>query len=365
MPLDPQYLWWIPVFTAVLTAGVTLLLIPLARKLCLIDHPGPRKVHDSATPVTGGLAICITLIIVLFWVLTLNRFVLALIAGGLLMAITGVADDRIKLSSTLRFALQIIACLIMIVYADVYLEDFGRLTHDAILPLGRAALPVTVFAALGVINAFNMIDGLDGLAGSIFLVAAAGMALFAAQAGQDELFWTLLVSMGAVTGFLLFNARLPWNKTARVFLGDCGSLVLGFILAWSFISLGNDNNESGLRAFMPMTAVWLMAVPLLDTSTVMWRRLRAGRSPFTADQNHLHHAFLRAGFSVGQTWTNITLMALVGAAAGITFETSSLPRYFSFWTFIALAITYYLYIRGIWDKQRFLGRDFIYNEPVL
>ena len=142
--------------------------------------------------------------------------------------------------------------------------------------------------------------------------------------------------IAAVFGFLLLNARFPWNQKARVFMGDSGSMFLGFILAWCFIALGNDHNETGERAFMPITAVWLIAVPLLDTTTQMWRRWRAGKSPLGADQFHLHHAFLRAGYTVGETWLNMMLMALVlaGIGAGCS-RLAGCPDYLSFWTFMA------------------------------
>jgi len=221
---------------------------------------------------------------------------------------------------------------------------------------------LTVFAALGVINAFNMIDGMDGLSGGIFLVAAGGMALYAGAAGAADIHWVLLAAMSTVLGFLLLNARLPWNSQARLFLGDSGSTMLGFILAWCFIALGGESNETGQRAYMPMTAVWLIAVPLLDTATLIWRRWRSGQSALAADAQHLHHAFLRAGFSVGTTRFLIMLFAIAQGLIGYLFELSSLPDHYSFWAFIAVAFIYYYFIARVWNIQRFLGRDFIYND---
>jgi len=362
IPLNPDHLWWLVPVTALTTALLALLLIPLAGKAGLLDHPDQRKMHESVTPVTGGLAIFITLAAVIFWTMPNDRFVQALGAGGLLMTLIGIADDRLKLSAALRFLVQMGACLIMVLYADVRLDDFGRLFYNEVLTLGWMGGPITIFAAIGVISAFNMIDGMDGLAGSIFLVAAAGLALFAARAEQGEILWILLLSIGAVLGYLLLNARLPWNEKARVFLGDGGSLLLGFVLAWCFIALGSDHKESSVRAFMPVTAVWLLAVPLLNSTTVMWSRWRSGRSAFSADQNQLHHAFLRAGFSVGETWVNITLLTLVLAVAGVMFEISGTPGYVSFWIFMAVACAYYGYIKHSWETQRFLTRNFIYND---
>jgi len=332
--------------------------MPLARRVGLVDHPGVRKVHEAVTPLTGGPAVFMGLFVAAILSLPGDRFIQALGAGGLIMVITGMVDDRRHLSAALRFLIQMGACLVIILWADVRLLDFGRLMWDGVFGLGWLAGPVTIFAAIGVINSFNMIDGMDGLAGSIFLVAAAGMALFAGLAGQTVMLWLMLISIATVLGFMVLNARLPWNQKARAFLGDAGSLLLGFILAWCFIGLGSGEG----RAFMPMTAVWLFALPLLDTTTLMWRRWRSGESAFAADQYHLHHAFLRAGYSVGETWIAITLLALTLAGVGVLFELGGVADYISFYAFMAFAFVYYFYMMHSWTKQRFFGRDFIYHE---
>lgn len=353
---------WLLPLTLLATATLCLALIPPARRIGLVDHPGVRKVHETVTPLTGGPAVLLAVATAAAWWLPDDRFLHALLIGSVMMFFVGLFDDRHDLSALTRFLAQIAACLVMIIWGGVVLEDFGRLFWNDVLELGVLAAPLTVFAALGVINSFNLIDGMDGLAGSIFLVAAAGMALFAALAGQTQILWLLLLAMAAVGGFLLLNARWPWNQRAHIFLGDSGSMLLGFLLAWCFIVLGNDRPYLAERAFMPMTAVWLIAVPLLDTATQIWRRWRVGLSPLGADQHHLHHAFLRAGFSTGETWLNISLLALVLAGAGVLLELFGAPDYLSFWLFIAVAYGYYFYMRRTWNRQQFLGRHFIFNE---
>ena len=352
--------------TAVVTTMVLCVaLIPLARKIGLVDHPGERKVHELPTPLTGGAAMLFTSGLMLIFLAEGNPFVQGMAAGGLIMFLLGLVDDYKPLPVWVRFVGQVGACLLILNYAGVRLDDFGMLLTGSVWSLGALSVPITVFAALGVINSFNMIDGMDGLAAMIFLVAAGGMALLAAMATQVELFLLLMVAISAVSGFLLLNARFPWNPRARVFMGDSGSMFLGFFLAWCFISLGNDHNETGQRAFMPMTAVWLYAVPLLDTTTLIWRRWRTGGSalsPFSADQFHLHHAFLRAGFTVVQTWLGIAGLAIVLAAAGLAFQASDLPDHYSFWCFMGVAFGFYFYMKRTWHLQRFLGRDFIYND---
>lgn len=344
------------------TALLCVALTPLARKVGLVDYPGEHKVHEKPTPLTGGPALLITSGLMLAFLSQGNLFVQGIAMGGLLMFVVGMVDDYHPLSASVRFLVQIVACMIILVYADVRLDDFGRLIWNSPVTLGWLSIPVTVFAAMGVINSFNMIDGMDGLAGALFMVAAAGMALLAGISMQVKIHLLLLVAFSAVFGYLLLNARFPWNARARVFMGDSGSMFLGFFLAWCFISLGNDHNEAGQRAFMPMTAVWLFAVPLLDTTTAMWRRWRSGESPLIADQHHFHHAFLRAGFTVTQTWLIVTGLALLLAAVGLVFELGGFPDYISFWCFMVFAFMFHFYLKNSWYLQRFLGRDFIYNE---
>ncbi|MGD8930780.1 MAG: MraY family glycosyltransferase, partial [Lysobacterales bacterium] len=358
----PNGATWILPLTVVLTAALALLLMPLARGTGWVDHPGGRKVHETPTPLAGGWAIFIVCAAVLALTVPHSRFVQALGAGGLLMFLTGLVDDRKHIPFPVRFLLQVVACAIVMAWAGVRLDDFGQLFTSNVRTLGILSAPITVFAALGVINAYNMIDGMDGLAGSIFLVGTGGMALFAGMNGQLSMLWLLLVAAAAVLGFMLLNVRSSWNPRARLFLGDSGSLLLGFTLAWCFIRLGNDHEFGAVRAFVPMTAVWLFAVPLLDTSTQIWRRFRAGASPFQADQEHLHHAFLRAGYSTGEAWLNITLLAAALGGFGILVDVSALPEYLSFWFFIAFAFAYYFYMRHSWEKQRFLGRNFVYAD---
>jgi len=359
MFLDPVLLL---LLTAVVAVALSFLLLPLAKKFNWMDVPGDRKVHDSETPLCGGLAIYLAVLLSLFlWPdagVRQDPFVYWVIIGAGAMLVLGFLDDLRNLSSTLRFLLQAVFCLLIINQTGVRLEDFGSLFFAGTAELGVMAIPITIFASLGVINAFNLSDGLDGLSGSLFLVSSMALTWFAFRNGNESCAWFLLICSMAVVGFLLLNARFPWNAKALLFLGDAGSLMLGFILAWSLIYLGSGSG----RAFSPITAVWVFAVPLLDTSTIIWRRWREGRSAFSADQNHLHHAFLRAGFSVEQTWGMIILLSMALAGVGIVFELLNLPDYLSFYVFMVCAFFYYFYLKRSWASQKFLGRNFIHHD---
>ena len=303
--------------------------------------------------MVGGVAIFIVLAAV---TLTLTPFgagsVPLLLACGL-MVITGLADDLHELSPHSRFIAQIVGCLIMIFADGVVLTDFGSLLWNGVLSLGWFSVPITIFSALGVINAFNMVDGMDGLSSMMFMIACAAMAWLALMAGQHANAALLIISIGAVFGFFLLNARFPWNPRAHMFLGDSGSLFLGMFLTWQLIDMGNGDD----RAFAPITAVWLLGVPIMDTIRLMLQRWRRGDSSMAADQYHLHHAFLKSGFSVVQTWFAITALVLFTTFVGLAGHILGWPEYLMFYAFLAFSLAYQRVMNQCWSTGRFLGRN--------
>lgn len=333
------------------SAVIALALLPLARRIGWMDHPDTRKVHREATPLVGGVAIFLAFFGMCYWIQAPEVYpqVVPLFVASLIMLFTGLVDDRYPLSATIRFAAQGVACLVMIYWGGIRLDDFGSLFWPSVLELGPLAVPITIFAALGVINAFNMIDGLDGLSGSLFLVALAGIALASIGAMRRDELTLLLLMGGCVAGFLLLNARLPWNPRARTFLGDSGSVLLGFWLGWMFIDLGNDQGAA-TRAFAPMTAVWIFGLPLLDTTRLMRNRWKAGKSAFEADRTHLHHAFLVSGCTVGQAWWRMVGLSAAFAAVGVVFQWLGVPEYVSFYAFVVTGLVYLSVMKRAWAK---------------
>ncbi len=333
------------------TALLGLALLPLARRTGWLDHPDTRKVHQAATPLVGGVAIFAVFFGMAYWIQAPEVYpqLVPLFVASLIVLLTGLVDDRYPLSATVRFTAQGLACLVMIYWGGIRLEDFGQLFWPSTLALGPLSVPITIFAALGVINAFNMIDGLDGLSGSVFVVAALGIALAAADSVRGDEVVLLMIMAGCVAGFLLLNARLPWNRRARTFLGDSGSVLLGFWLGWMFIDLGNDQGGAA-RAFDPMTAVWIFGIPLLDTTRLMRNRWKAGKSAFEADRSHLHHAFLLSGCSVGQAWWCIIGLSAAFAAVGIGFQWMGVPEYVSFYAFVVVGLVYLSVMKRAWAR---------------
>jgi UDP-GlcNAc:undecaprenyl-phosphate GlcNAc-1-phosphate transferase len=328
-------------------------LMHYAPTLGLLDRPGERKQHSGQVPMVGGLAVFLGLLLVLGMHHGGDVRAWVLLGGGALLVAAGVVDDRRELSAKIRFTVQAAACALMIFGAGVELRDFGNLLGFGTLRLGWLVVPVTLFCVVGVTNAINMIDGMDGLSASISLVALAGLASAAMASGQSiELIPELAVLAGGLCAYLVFNLRLPWRERALAFLGDAGTLLLGFLLGWMLV----ERSQGDARIIAPVTALWLLAVPLIDTVFVMIKRRQAGVSMVEADREHLHHAFLRSGRDVGVTLALIVATAAVLAAAGLAMQWAGVPEYLEFAAFLSLSGLYYLGMSRVWARRRFLGR---------
>jgi UDP-GlcNAc:undecaprenyl-phosphate GlcNAc-1-phosphate transferase len=324
--------------------------MPLAAYLQLMDYPGGHKTHEDATPLVGGLAIYLGVVIAAAFLPEPFEQALPCLLGGTLLLLVGAIDDRVGLTPASRFAAQIGAALIMTLWGGVVLHDLGPLFGGAGVELGILAVPCTLFAAVGVINAVNMIDGLDGLAGGLALIAllVLSLAVFATGAvAEGEL---LLAAAGAVLAFLLFNFRLPGRKHAAMFMGNGGSLFLGYALAWALISL----SQAPHRAIAPVTALWIVAIPLCDAVGAMLRRMLKGQSPFQADRQHVHHVLLAAGFSVPRAVGIILALAVGLAGIGYGAQIAGIPDWVMLVLFMVLFGVYFWALRRAWRLMRSL-----------
>lgn len=332
-----------------LTVFFLLLLRPVAFHIGLVDHPGERKQHEGVVPLTGGLAMFLALS---FSILTLDisiGWLRAFFAGALILIITGVLDDLHELSTTARFIAQIIATTIMAVWGGMVLNDFGYLLSTSfVVETGWLAIPVTIFAAIGVINALNMVDGVDGLAGSVALVSITGMTIVGINSGHTNTLLILGLLAAVLVGFLIVNLRCDKDNCSLVFMGDTGSMFLGFVLSWLFIMLSQGDE----RAMSPVTALWLFAVPLIETLTMMISRIRQGRSPFSADREHLHHMLEQAGFSKRMTLLVIVCASLMLAAIGLLGHFLQVPEPVMFYSFLLVFGSYLVLVRKGWVALR-------------
>jgi UDP-GlcNAc:undecaprenyl-phosphate GlcNAc-1-phosphate transferase len=297
------------------SAMIVAILIPLAPRLRLIDRPDRRKIHAGPTPAIGGLAIALCILPLAMFTLPADRPLLALVTASVLLLSEGVLDDIYDLRWKYRLCAHAAAALVLVYFGGVKVDyigaAFGIWNYHR---LGILAMPFTVLATTGLINALNMIDGVDGLAGAVTVATLTMLACAGLYVGNAEVATLAIMLIGAVAGFLAFNMRTPWNRSAKTFLGNAGSEFLGLVIAWCCFRLTQTNSHP----VTPVLAPFLFAVPVLDCLALVAHRLRRGRSPFAADRDHLHHLLMDAGFPVaGVIAVIVGASLIIGAAAAI------------------------------------------------
>ena len=276
----------------------------IATHVGLMDMPGGRKQHAAPVPVIGGIAMFFGL-------------AAAVLGSGLVVGPT----------------LALIAALFMTSWAGVYVSHLGDLLGFGPVNLYHWAIPFSVVCALGVINAINMVDGLDGSAGGIALVATLWLALAAYLQRLSTQTMLLLMLASAIAGFLMWNLRVPGRAHARVFMGDAGAMMLGLALCWFTI----DVTQGERRIMPPIACVWILAVPLLDMARVMFLRLLRRTDMFDGDREHLHHYLIARGYSVSRTVAILMAASAVTGAIGIGAWQLGVPDWVMFYLFAALA----------------------------
>jgi len=326
-----------PILSIIVTAILLRVLIDIAPRLGLMDKPGGHKIHAQATPVVGGLAMFCAFFLSVLVLKTPLAGYRPLFAGIALLVIVGVLDDMHELSSKFRFVPQIAAAMMMTIWGGVVLSDFGNLLGDNPISLGLLAIPVTIFAAVGVTNALNMSDGTDGQAASITSVVLFSIIVLLFSHGNSNVLNIVLVLVGVVVTFLVFNLRLG-RFSQGVFMGDAGSMFLGFVICWLFVSLSQGEE----RVFRPVATLWIFALPLIDTVSVMIRRVLTGRSPIDPDRTHYHHILRLMGLSERNSLLAIVGCAFLFATIGLIGEFRVVKEYVMFYSFMSLFVTYFV-----------------------
>jgi UDP-GlcNAc:undecaprenyl-phosphate GlcNAc-1-phosphate transferase len=332
-PLAANRLAFYLLLAFLLSAAAARGLAGIAAHVGLMDMPGGRKQHAEPVPVIGGIAMFFGFAAAALGSGLVVGPTLALIAALALLVVGGVADDMHDITPRTKFFIQLIAALFMTSWAGVYVSSLGPLLGFGPATLYNWAIPFSVVCALGVINAINMVDGLDGSAGGIALVAALWLALAAFLQGLGTQTALLLMLAAAIAGFLVWNLRLPGRAHARVFMGDAGAMMLGLALCWFTI----DVTQGERRTLPPIACVWILAVPLLDMLRVMFLRALRRTDMFDADREHLHHYLIARGYSVSRTVAILTAASAVTGAIGIGAWRLGVPDWVMFYLFAALA----------------------------
>ncbi|GAA5159508.1 MraY family glycosyltransferase [Viridibacterium curvum] len=291
----------------------------IAPQLRLLDLPDERKQHAAAVPVVGGLGIFVGLLLAAL--LCGQAWPLEVLLPSLSLFLVGLVDDLRGMRALVKLLAQVLCAwwLVELTGASLYALPMPFAYGHWVL--GPLATPLTVLLVVALLNAINMIDGLDGLAGGCLAIAALGIAYAAWVVGRADLGVSALALCAALAGFLLWNARLPWQQRARLFLGDAGALGVGLVLCWLMFRL--SLTPGGTR--VPVTvALAPLAVPLIDMVVVAFWRLAEGRNPMQADRGHSHHLLLGLGLSavgaVRLIWIAsalVTVLTCVAWRAGV------------------------------------------------
>ncbi|MFQ1832922.1 UDP-N-acetylglucosamine--undecaprenyl-phosphate N-acetylglucosaminephosphotransferase [Aeromonas veronii] len=320
----------------------------VAKKINLVDRPNERKLHQGAVPLVGGISIYLTLMLALWFKPDLLTSSDIYVLCSSVLVIIGAIDDKYDVDYRIRLVVQILISCAMIFGAGLSLKSLGGLAFGHEIVLGPLGYIVTVFAILGAINAFNMVDGIDGLLGGLTLVTFGGLAYLNYIDEQLLLARFCLLMMIVVIPYVILNLGFPFGTRRKVFMGDAGSMLIGFTVIWTLLQ-----GTQGPKAQMyPVTALWLIAIPLIDMVAIMIRRIRKGHSPFKPDREHLHHICMRAGLSPNQALCFICFLAIFCAVIGVLLESIKASEISSFMLFMCFFAIYYWGLNSIW---RFLA----------
>ena len=286
-----------PYLPIILAIMVTILALSFFRKLAvkinLVDLPGDRKKHNGSVPLIGGLSMFIGLVVGLLILPINNDLIKFLLLSMFILVAIGSLDDHRNISVWLRFFFQAIAAIIMISIAGLSIESIGNLNGSGIIFLHQWSFIFTLIAIIGSINAVNMMDGIHGLAGGQSLISFISILFLAFIGNNFSGFSIAIVFCAVLVPFMIENLCLGRSNSKRVFMGDAGSMMLGFAIVWLLVDLSQGVN----RSFAPVTALWIFSVPLIDFFSTICRRIVKKQSPFKPDRGHLHHILIQKGFS--------------------------------------------------------------------
>jgi len=331
-------------FASIFTIKV---LLPLAPQIGLIDLPNERKNHDGAIPLIGGISIFTGVLIASTLFIQQSQLLNLYLISSALLVFIGTMDDIYDLKVTPRIIFQAIVATIMVFGGGIYISDLGNLFSYGEVDIGIHGMVFTMLACITAINAFNMIDGIDGLAGSMSIITILSVAILTLLANPSGDILLPLILVVAILPYLFYNVSTRNPRGKKIFMGDAGSMYMGLTVIW-LLTLGTQDNGEQAAAFRPVTALWIIAVPLMDMFAIMFRRIRKGDSPFKADNGHLHHICMRLGLSSRHSLWVISGIAIFFASFGILGEYLSVPEWIMLSLFAIAYIGYSFAIQHAW-----------------
>jgi len=333
--------WYL--FISLLIASITTIILlniltPLAKKVGLLDVADCRKTHKGAIPLIGGIAIFGGVLIASIIYFSMTMEIVAWLVAGAMILILGIFDDAWELSAKFRLVIQSVIVLLLCLFSGQHIENLGSIIGLGDLLLGKYGYIITLLAVIGGINAFNMMDGLDGLAGSIALVSLIGLAILFNRSNDNVSFAIVLIIIVSLLPYLQNNILVfPFKN--KIFMGDAGSMLIGFSIVWLLIR-GSQSSAGFYLSFSPATALWLIALPLMDMVAIMGRRVYKGRSPFVADTDHLHHKLIKRGYSSQKVLLILVLLSVFFLLVGMFGEYLDVLDYVMFLVFLMVFVVY-------------------------
>ncbi|HGS5215539.1 UDP-N-acetylglucosamine--undecaprenyl-phosphate N-acetylglucosaminephosphotransferase [Vibrio parahaemolyticus] len=326
----------------------------VAKRVGLVDKPNARKLHQGVVPLVGGISIFSTILVGFLLFLPMNDNLSLYLSCSAVLIVLGALDDYYDVSFKIRLIIQAAISLAMIYIGGHSLHDLGYLMGSETIALSEfAGTVITVIAVIGAINAFNMVDGIDGLLGGLASVTFTALGIVFAYSGNEYLATFCLLIVTAMVPYILLNLGFPLGRRFKIFMGDAGSMFIGFSVVWMLI---RGTQEPETIAFKPVTALWLIAIPLMDMATIMIRRIRKGQSPFQPDREHLHHICQRIGLSSGTTLIFICSMASIFAAIGLWADFFGVSESIMFFGFLVVFTIYFSLINHIWLVSSWVNR---------
>jgi UDP-GlcNAc:undecaprenyl-phosphate/decaprenyl-phosphate GlcNAc-1-phosphate transferase len=287
---------------------------PLAIAVDLVDRPGGRKTHHGDIPVVGGLAMFLGVVLGVGLLPIPGPGAGSFLSACAILVTVGLIDDRFDLSPWTRLPGQMAAALVLIVGSGAMVVTLGNPFGSGVINFSQfGSMAFTMCIIIAAINAFNMLDGMDGLAGTVALTSFLAIAYVSYTAGLPIPLMISLVMTGAVCAFLLFNVPLRGSATAECFMGDAGSTLLGFCVAWLCIQI----SQGATKPMTSVTTLWIVALPLYELIWSTIRRVIRGGSPFKADTDHFHHLLLKAGFGPRGAFAVFATLTCLLAGVGL------------------------------------------------
>ena len=324
----------------------------IAKKIGLVDRPNYRKRHQGQIPLVGGISIYASICFAFIYTKnTVPHSGLDLLCAGILVLI-GALDDRFDISVKSRAAIQGLVAIAMMVFGGLYINSLGFIFGPWEMILGPFGYLVTLFGVWASINAFNMVDGIDGLLGGLSCVSLGAMGALMWMDDNPHLGFWCFAMIVAILPYILLNLGL-FGRHYKVFMGDAGSTMIGFSIIWIIL----QSTQGTSHSMRPVTALWIIAIPLMDMIAIMYRRMRKGMSPFSPDRQHIHHLIMRAGFSSRQAFVIITVTAALLALFGVAGERWLVwPESVMLILFVIVFLLYGYLLKCAWRVARFVKR---------